>query len=666
MDLRGCRWMLTLSLLALAIPLAIGMSVSAETGKAPLASADFEAMPPSQTKPVARMLVFYSESCPHCQVIVNEFLPDLKKKYGAQLDYTLIEISNPTRLQTLVALERAYGIPAERATIPEIFLGYDVFLGEAAIKKDLEATIIRYLASGGVDLTSPMKQALVAAQQKAPTVVQAVLFHMPTCAHCEEVIRQVLPILQQRYADQLQIKLIDVSSDEAYEKFSRYMQAQLGSEELVGVPTMVISSTAMLGAADIAKRAEPTILEYLSKKGTRYPNLPEGLGGPEYQLPTVATPATTPAVRVSPTSVAMPGGTEEKRAIHLAYFYQPGCQECDRVQLALNYLQSRYPQVAVTSFDVKEYAALNEWLGKRAGVPETRRMTAPSIFVGQDALVGEGIYLDSLEALLAKYQATGAPKVWEEFKGEQAEESIIYRFLSLSKLTVVGAGLLDGLNPCAFATLVFFISYLTFSGRKGREVLFVGLVFTLGVFLTYLTVGLGLWKALGALSFLTAVGRWIYILTAALCLVLAILSLLDFFKARRGQAEEMRLSLPRALRRWINAIIRGGQNVRTYAPVAFVTGAAVSLVELACTGQVYLPTIIFVLSVPELRVRAFLYLLLYNLFFIAPLIVVFLFAYYGTTAAQFGKLLRTHAATIKLGTAILFLALAGWLIYSLI
>ena len=495
-------------------------------------------------------------------------------------------------------------------------------------------------------------------------VVHVVLFHMPSCPHCHEVIENVLPGLKERYGDRLRIQLIDVTSDVAYEAFARYLQSVTKTQTLYGVPTMVIGDTVLIGSFQIPAEADGVIAGYLAKGGVEPAPLPAVLDGPDYMLE--VAPGKTPTPVAAPPTARPTPADPEGALIHMAYFYQPGCQECDQVQMALGFLQSRYPQLRVTAFDVKEYAALNEWMGQRAGVPEAKRLTAPSVFVGEDALVGDQLFLGSLEALIAKYQATGAARVWEDFHDAEAAQSIIARFYSLGTLTVMGAGLLDGLNPCAFATLVFFVSYLTFSGRKGRDVLLVGGAFALGVFLTYLVVGLGLWKALGTFGFLTKMGRWFYILTAALCFGLAVFSLLDYFKARQGQVEEMTLKLPRALRKRINAVIRTGQQTRAFVPVAFVTGAVISLIELACTGQVYLPTIIFVLSVPELQSRAVAYLLLYNICFILPLIVVFLLVYYGTTPNQLSRLVRTHTATVKLGTALLFLVLGLWLTYSIL
>jgi cytochrome c biogenesis protein CcdA len=195
----------------------------------------------------------------------------------------------------------------------------------------------------------------------------------------------------------------------------------------------------------------------------------------------------------------------------------------------------------------------------------------------------------------------------------------------------------------------------------------VGGAFALGVFVAYMLVGLGFYHVLNLLGdLLTRLGRWVYGLTAVFCLVLAVLSFVDYLKARRGDIGDMSLNLPHKLRMRINATIRKTRKSRAFVAGAFVTGIIVSFLELACTGQVYLPTIIFVMSVPELRTQATLFLLIYNLLFIAPLVVVFVLAYYGTGAKQFSNFLQERAATVKLGLSFLFLALGGWLIASLL
>lgn len=116
------------------------------------------------------------------------------------------------------------------------------------------------------------------------------------------------------------------------------------------------------------------------------------------------------------------------------------------------------------------------------------------------------------------------------------------------------------------------------------------------------------------------------------------------------------------MRRWVNRVIREGSSVRAIAGTAFVTGVVVSLIELACTGQVYLPTIVFVLGAPQMRSRALAYLLLYNVLFVLPLVIVFVLAYWGTTSERLGRFINQRAGTIKIVTAGLFVVLGAWMI----
>jgi cytochrome c biogenesis protein CcdA len=359
----------------------------------------------------------------------------------------------------------------------------------------------------------------------------------------------------------------------------------------------------------------------------------------------------------------------EGPAIHLAYFSKAGCPVCAKVDTHLEELQHLYPQLVLTEFPIEDEDSklLSEWLGQRYGVPEEKRMTTPTVFVGQDYLVGrDQVTLEDMQTVVNRYVDSGADPTWDSFDSARSSASIFERFRSFGVLTVVGAGLIDGLNPCAFATIVFFVSYLAFLERKGREILAVGAAFALGVFLTYLLVGIGLLGVLEHVSFLSTLRPWVYGLTAVLCLTLAAYSFLDYRKARGGDFKSMALRIPLRLRQRINRTVRSGAKARAFVPVAFFTGFVISLLELACTGQVYLPTIIFVMGRPEMQGQALLYLVLYNLAFILPLIVVFGLAYFGTTSDQLGLFIYRRTAAIKLATALLFVVLAGWLLSSAI
>lgn len=96
---------------------------------------------------------------------------------------------------------------------------------------------------------------------------------------------------------------------------------------------------------------------------------------------------------------------------------------------------------------------------------------------------------------------------------------------------------------------------------------------------------------------------------------------------------------------------------------ALITGFIVSLLEAICTGQVYLPTITFILKITPLRLQAWGYLVLYNLMFIAPLAAIFLFALWGATSRDFAKFMQRHIGLIKILMAVLFFGLGVFLLW---
>ena len=393
-----------------------------------------------------------------------------------------------------------------------------------------------------------------------------------------------------------------------------------------------------------------------------------GVAEGEGELPGPAPTLAHAGSRLSVAVLTTPAPVGPIIPIHMVYFSKAGCPVCAKVNDYLAEVQGLYPQLILTEFPIEEEESkvLSEWLGQRYGVPEEIRLTTPAVFVGQDYLVGrDQVTLENLLTVLDTYVETGAQATWEDFDPEQPAMAILERFRSFGLLTVVGAGLVDGLNPCAFATIVFFISYLAFLGRKGWEILAVGAAFALGVFLTYLLVGLGLLRVLEKLPFLTRLSHWVYGLTAVFCLALAAFSFLDYRRARRGELRQMTLRIPTRLRKQINRVIREGAQVRYFVPVAFGTGFVVSIIELACTGQVYLPTIIFVMGMQDLGRQPFTYLLLYNVAFILPLVVVFGLAYFGTTSEQLGMFIGRRTVLVKLGTTLLYLVLTGWLLTRL-
>jgi cytochrome c biogenesis protein CcdA len=491
--------------------------------------------------------------------------------------------------------------------------------------------------------------------------VEAYYFYSTSCSHCMDILQNIVKPLEAEHPGLLDIKLVELSESINYEALMKAeSEFGIGASER-GLPVVLIGDQMLNGEQQTREKFVELVEAGLAGDGIKLPEIPG------------VDPATLVISQVEPTPDAglvcspdNPSACEVPAPIYAAYFYQTGCKECARAETDLAYLKSKYPQLIIEEFNIYDEAAMAEWMALRVGVE--KNFNTPALFIGDKAWIGEAEFTPaSIEPALQELTATGSPAFWHSYNPEEGNTALVDRFERMGWLAVVFAGLVDGLNPCAFATIIFFVSYLTLSGKKGKQIIITGASFTIGVFIAYLLVGLGFYKVLDLISgFTSIISKIVYILTAALCLVLAVLSIRDFIKVRQGDLSDMALKLPEPLRMRINQTVREGRKASSYIIGAFVTGLLISLLELACTGQIYLPVIISMSSVPAMRGQALLYLLLYNLMFIVPLIVVFVLAYYGTTSKQFTEFLRKHAGAVKIGMAIVFLSLATWLILSLL
>ncbi len=487
-----------------------------------------------------------------------------------------------------------------------------------------------------------LEMTLAGMGSSARDTVRAVLFASLDCPHCLALTAHFFPRVRDFFEGRflLEIAYVDREDNYAWLVETERRMGSTGND----IPVLVVGSEILGGDTKIIRDLPQAIETAFARHGCDLPEKPAALDVPP---------------------VSARGDT-----LYLAYFRKPGCKECDRAIFLLNRLAKRFAPVLVRTFDITtpEAQELNEALSCAYGVPESRRLIAPSLFGGGRYLVGHDLDDASAEVMLGALGSGSNAPPWIEAESlrEEARRSIISRFQSLGPLTVVLGGLVDGVNPCAFATIIFFVSYLAFVGRAGREILWIGAAFTMAVFLTYVLVGLGAMTFLQSLSVFRLVSNIVYAATAVLAVGLGVYSTIDFVKLRRGKTREVTLQLPGFLKKRIHKTIREQTRTRRFVLAAFVTGAIVSLLELACTGQVYLPTICFVTGIPSLRAHALAYLLLYNVMFVVPLVAVFLVSYYGATSAQMGRFFQSHAAMVKLCTAVFFFALAAILLSVLL
>lgn len=195
-------------------------------------------------------------------------------------------------------------------------------------------------------------------------------------------------------------------------------------------------------------------------------------------------------------------------------------------------------------------------------------------------------------------------------------------------------GFLDGIHPCAIAILIFFIAFLLTLHKSFKNILGLGLVYIIVIFLTYLAIGIGLFSGImlfGQHHFFAKLGSWLLIF-------LGVVNLKDYFFPQF----KLGIKIPKVPNEKIKGYLQ-----KATLPTVILAAFLVALCSVPCSGGIY-AAIIALLASKTTFFTGFLYLLLYNLMFVMPLIILLVLATNPYTLVKFGEWQQKHKRTQKL------------------
>ncbi len=356
----------------------------------------------------------------------------------------------------------------------------------------------------------------------------------------------------------------------------------------------------------------------------------------------------------------------------LFIFHSPSCHRCIQVkQEIMPGIEQEFKDKIIFEYrDVGQLENYKMLLGLLQKDTEGFKYQVPLFYLSGKFLSAKGQLRDNLRSFIS----AGIKR--NSVVGFNAVDLVVH-FKSFVPAAVIFAGLSDGINPCAFTVIVFFISFLALQGYRKSELIFIGAAFIFSVFLTYLVIGLGIFNFFYRLKSFWVITHFLNLIIGCLSILFGIFAIYDFIKFKQtGATEGLVLQLPKLVKERIHRVVgffyrkntqeKQGQikpGLTKLVLSALATGFLISLLEAVCTGQVYLPTISFVLQSSTLKLQALGYLLLYNIMFIIPLVVILIFALFGTTNLQFSGFLKKHLGLIKILMAVLFFSLGVFLIW---
>lgn len=351
--------------------------------------------------------------------------------------------------------------------------------------------------------------------------------------------------------------------------------------------------------------------------------------------------------------------------VRIEFFFEAGCRTCERVENdILPELDNRYPGCYhLERLDVLQSTNYLRLAGYQERLQCLESADVSMVLDGRFLLNGFPEIRAKIFDIMDELLSTPAALDTAIAPPPATMEVLRRRVRRFTPLSIMAAGLVDGLNPCAIATLVFFMSAMAVA-RIGRiRLLLAGGAFCIAGFLTYLAIGLGLLQLLRPLAALAHTREVINTAMFVLLLGFAALSFRDawLFKTQ-GNAHGMALRLPRPLMLAMHAIMRRGLKTRHLALGGFGIGVVVTVLESVCTGQVYVPTLVLVLRSGASAGTAAGYLILYNLLFAFPLVIALGLTWQGLRTAQLLEWSHQHVMVGKCLLGMLFIALATLLL----
>jgi cytochrome c biogenesis protein CcdA len=298
----------------------------------------------------------------------------------------------------------------------------------------------------------------------------------------------------------------------------------------------------------------------------------------------------------------------------------------------LEALDSQYPELVVDYREMRNYPNnfnLMQAYGENYNILDSEKWYTPTTFVNDKYLVGTKDFSNfiisniiscnnndssckcNFDNNLARYYNT------TEFSLSTNSSFSTINIPSLTIPAVIGSAMVASFNPCAFAVIIFLLSYLVNAVSKKR-MLFLGGVYIISVFLSNILIGLSVFAFVKNFG----LSNIFYYLSAIVSIIFGLINIKDFF----WYGKWITLNIPSSKKSLISKLAK---NVTSFS--AIILGIVVSIFGLPCTIGPY-SNIIALLENSSTFLAAFPLLILYNIIFVLPLIIITLLAYYGNSS----------------------------------
>jgi cytochrome c biogenesis protein CcdA/thiol-disulfide isomerase/thioredoxin len=355
--------------------------------------------------------------------------------------------------------------------------------------------------------------------------------------------------------------------------------------------------------------------------------------------------------------------------ICIIFFMSKTCPHCHNIEPVIDNLAVKYDeQVSLTKIYVDDYEGFNlyntycdknDYAGKKI----------PLVAIGDKYYIGETEIKNNLENKIQELMISPQDRICplagigscSPQENNEDHQDLVGGFSKNGELiwyktipAILISGLFDGINPCAFAVLIFMMTILLEISGSKKRVLKIALAYIFAFAVTNITLGMLVYW----FSDLVFKGSQLPLLFAASIAILAgIINVKDYFFYGKGISLQIPKKTKKIVQKWMN-----------YAsvPASIILGIILAIFEAPCSASVYYAILEMLRNKTATLFQAFPYIILYNFVFILPLIVLFTLIYMGKNVNIMEKWREEHKKLMKLiiGLILIILGLSmflGWI-----
>ncbi len=360
-----------------------------------------------------------------------------------------------------------------------------------------------------------------------------------------------------------------------------------------------------------------------------------------------------------------------EKQVNVWFFYSNTCPHCQEV-INAGVLENLPPYAEIKYFEISENASsrklfleITRYYNIPAGVPTVLIFTDDP-YSGKVIQGDKNIIADLPDEV--KKAGAGLNLDLEE-QGEKQRspvKTLHDKVKNNLMLLVIVTAAADSVNPCIMAVLVLLLATLSMIAKSqhgriskkarkklNRQLMKTGMIYTAVVFVTYVVIGLLLiggamlvFNELAVSS--SAIAFYTKLLVALLVGFAGVVNIKDFFWYGRG----ISFMLPPKYVRRVKSLAN-----RATIPAVISAALIVTIVEFPCSGMMYLGLVTYLVAINVEFIRILFYLLIYNVIFIMPLVIITLLAMKSISKVEETRLKYRRVFRLVMGIALVVLAI---------